>query len=84
VARAPAVLVVSAAPATLAPQYGVRAERYAVLEAGHVAENLLLAAVALGLAAVPVAAFSDAAVIEAARLTMGQVPMVLVPVGAPE
>jgi SagB-type dehydrogenase family enzyme len=83
VARAPAVLVVSAAPAVLAPQYGLRAERYAVLEAGHVAENVLLAAVALGLAAVPVAAFSDAAVIEAARLAMGQVPMVLVPVGAP-
>jgi SagB-type dehydrogenase family enzyme len=83
VGRAPGVLVVAAAPAVLAPHYGARAERYAVLEAGHVAENVLLAAVALGLAAVPVAAFSDAAVVEAASLAMGQVPMVLVPVGAP-
>lgn len=82
-ARAPAVLIVSAAPAVLVPQYGARAERYAVLEAGHVTENVLLAAVALGLGAVPVAAFSEAAVIEAAGLVMGQLPMVLVPVGEP-
>jgi nitroreductase len=54
-----------------------------VLEAGHVTENVLLAAVALGLGAVPVAAFSEAAVIEAAGLVMGQLPMVLVPVGEP-
>jgi SagB-type dehydrogenase family enzyme len=83
VAHAPAVLVLSSDPGALAPRYGIRAERYATLEAGHACENVLLAAVALGLAAAPVAAFSDGAVEEAAALGAGRVPMYLVPVGAP-
>ncbi len=40
-------------------KYGLRASRYALLEAGHAAQNLLLAATALGLAAVPLGGFFD-------------------------
>ena len=40
-------------------KYGLRGYRFALLEAGHVAQNLLLAATALGLAAVPLGAFFD-------------------------
>jgi len=40
-------------------KYGLRGYRFALLEAGHVAQNVLLAATALGLAAVPLGAFYD-------------------------
>jgi len=40
-------------------KYGARAYRFALLEAGHVGQNLLLAAAALGLDAVPLGGFFD-------------------------
>lgn len=40
-------------------KYGPRGYRYVLQESGHVAQNLLLVATALGLASVPVAAFHD-------------------------
>ena len=40
-------------------KYGPRAYRFALLEAGHVAQNFLLAATGLGLAACPVGGFYD-------------------------
>ena len=40
-------------------KYGARAYRFTLLEAGHVAQNLLLAVAALGLAAVPIGGFYD-------------------------
>jgi SagB-type dehydrogenase family enzyme len=40
-------------------KYGQRAYRFALLEAGHVSQNLLLAATALSLAAVPLGGFYD-------------------------
>ncbi|HZO61751.1 MAG TPA: SagB/ThcOx family dehydrogenase [Gaiellaceae bacterium] len=40
-------------------KYGLRGYRFALLEAGHVAQNLALAATALGLAAVPLGALYD-------------------------
>src|SRR5512139_3621087 len=42
VGEAPATIAVTARPAVLAARYGGRAERYCVLEAGHVAQNVLL------------------------------------------
>jgi SagB-type dehydrogenase family enzyme len=40
-------------------KYGLRGYRFALLEAGHIAQNVVLAATALGLAAVPLGAFYD-------------------------
>jgi SagB-type dehydrogenase family enzyme len=40
-------------------KYGARAYRFTLLEAGHVAQNLLLAAASLGLAALPLGGFYD-------------------------
>jgi SagB-type dehydrogenase family enzyme len=40
-------------------KYGARAYRFALMEAGHVGQNLLLAAAALGLEAVPLGGFFD-------------------------
>jgi SagB-type dehydrogenase family enzyme len=40
-------------------KYGLRGYRFALIESGHVAQNLLLAATALGLASVPIGGFYD-------------------------
>lgn len=59
VATAPVCLAIAADVARSAGKYGRRAERYCLLEAGHVAQNVLLEATALGLVGVPVGAFKD-------------------------
>ena len=40
-------------------KYGERGYRFALLEAGHAAQNMLLAATALALAALPLGGFYD-------------------------
>jgi len=84
VGEAPAVFAITAVPARAARRYGAaRAPRYAHLEAGHAAQNLLLQAVALGLGAVPVGAFDDAALAQALSLPESEQPLYLIPVGVP-
>lgn len=83
VATAPLVVAVTARPAVLSARYGNRAERYCMLEAGHVAQSVLLMATALGLDAVPVGAFDDQAVLAVLGLGAGHLALYLLPVGAP-
>ncbi|HEY5951117.1 MAG TPA: SagB/ThcOx family dehydrogenase [Kofleriaceae bacterium] len=83
VRAAPAILIVTADVTITARKYGGRAERYATLEAGHVAQNVLLEATALGLGAVPVGAFEDGALRRALGLAATDLPLYLIPVGAP-
>jgi SagB-type dehydrogenase family enzyme len=83
IAEAPCVLVLAAVVTRTTRKYGERGERYVHMEAGHAAQNALLAATALGLAGYPVGAFDDARVAQLLRLGRGEVPLYLVPVGAP-
>lgn len=76
------VFVMAAVYSRLAEKYGEeRSVRYAHLEAGHAAQNLLLQAAALGLASVPVGAFRDEEVQSALSLPFEQTPVYLIPVG---
>lgn len=83
VADAPAVVVVTAVFARTEGKYGDRAARYVHLEAGHVAQNILLQAVAMDLGGVPVGAFSDPDVQQALNLPADHEPLYLIPVGHP-
>jgi SagB-type dehydrogenase family enzyme len=56
---AAAVIVVSGVFWRSRFKYGLRGYRFVLLEAGHVVQNLLLAAAALGLAALPLGGFYD-------------------------
>lgn len=82
VAAAPAVFVIGGVVAKTAGRYGERAELYVAQESGAAAQNLLLQAEALGLAAVWVGAFDDARVTRLARLPRGATPYAVIPVGA--
>lgn len=57
---AAAVFVWTGVPKRITWRYGERAWRYIYMDAGHVAENLHLAATSLGLGCCAVGAFSDA------------------------
>ena len=83
VADAAAVFVIAAVYERTEEKYEDRAERYVKLEAGHAAQNLLLQATALGLAAVPIGAFRDAEVQKVLDLPADHEPLYLIPVGHP-
>jgi SagB-type dehydrogenase family enzyme len=84
VGSAPLVVIISAVAARLEPRHGPeRAVRYADFEAGHAGQGLLLQAVALGLAGVPVGSFDDAAVARLLGLPGDTVPRYLFAIGRP-
>lgn len=83
VGEAAAVVVITAVYARTAEKYGDRSVRYATLEAGHAARNLLLQATSLGLGAVPVGAFLGGDVRDVLDLPTDHEPLYLIPVGEP-
>ena len=83
VAQAPANVVIAGVEERTAGRYGDRAERYVVLEAGHVAQNVALQAVALDLGSVPIGAFDDDDVAQLLGLDQGERPLYILPLGRP-
>ena len=81
VRSAPVCFVIVAEQGRSAVKYGKRAWRYCLLEAGHVAQNILLQVTTLGLGAVPVGACDDDRVGKVLRLPDGQQPVYIIPVG---
>lgn len=83
--RAPATLLYTVVYERLIERYGDRGiERYAYIEVGHSAQNVLLQAQALGLGAVPIGAFTDHALKELLQLPTENEPRYLIPVGVIE
>ncbi len=62
-------------------RYGERGKMYVDIEAGHIAQNIHLQAVALGLDSVPIGAFDEGSVKSVLDLPDGQVPLYIIPVG---
>jgi SagB-type dehydrogenase family enzyme len=83
VGSAPLVVVVAADPARTEQEYGAMAGDLVNLEAGHAAQNVLLQATALQLAAVPIGGFDPAAVARLLALPPGEEVRYLIPVVRP-
>jgi SagB-type dehydrogenase family enzyme len=83
IGAAPQLVVVAAVYARTAAKYGARAHGYVDLEAGHVAQNILLQATALHLAAVPVGGLDGARAAQVLSLPPDQTVLYLVPIGWP-
>ena len=81
ITQAAAIFAISAVYERISSKYGDRGIRYAHMEAGHAAQNLLLQAVALGLGAVLVGAFNDGKVKRLLNLSKQETPLYLIPVG---
>jgi SagB-type dehydrogenase family enzyme len=83
VREAPVVFVIAAVSERTTWKYGERGWRYVYMEAGHVAQNLLLQATALGLGAVSIGAFHDEKVEKFLKLPANQRALYILPVGRP-
>jgi SagB-type dehydrogenase family enzyme len=80
-ARAPAIIVISAViPRTIA-KYGGRGYQYVWIEAGSANENVYLQAESLGLHVATVGAFNDAQVCSVLKLPKDTTPLLVMPVG---
>lgn len=80
-ADAAAVLVITGNSDLYTERFPERAEAFVLLEAGMLAENALLMATALDLAAVPAGGFAPKDVTRTASLPQEDVPCLLVPLG---
>lgn len=74
-------IVICALPSRITSKYGERGIRYMHMEAGHIAQNIHLQAVALGLGSVPVGAFNDKEVDKILGLPQYCQALYIIPVG---
>jgi SagB-type dehydrogenase family enzyme len=80
-AKAPAVMAISAVYPRTTGKYGERGARYVHMEVGHAGQNVALEAVSLGLGTCIVAAMSDSDVKRVLGLPAEENPLYLIPVG---
>jgi len=83
VADAPCDIIIAGSAEKLAAKYADRAERYMLLEAGHIAQNIQLQAVSLGLGSVTVGAFEIPEVAKVCSLPANLEPLYIICVGYP-
>lgn len=74
-------IVICAVYERITSKYGQRGMKYTHIEAGHVAQNIHLQAVALGLGSVPIGAFSDEGVQKTLGLPKNHEPLYIILVG---
>jgi SagB-type dehydrogenase family enzyme len=79
--KAPVIFLITAEYRRITGKYGERGIRYALIEVGHVGQNLFLQAEALGLGAGIVGAFNDLEVSKVAGLPPKHEPLLIMPVG---
>jgi len=83
IAQAACNIVVAGSIRKLAPKYGNKARQYMLLEAGHIAQNIQLQAVCLGLGSVPVGSFETKDVGKILEMPGDLEPLLIVCVGYP-
>lgn len=81
VRQAPASILIVSVWNRITEKYGNRGRQYALLEAGHVGQNIMLQCVALNLASLPIGAYYDEQVHRVVNLRKGEDPVYLFPVG---
>jgi SagB-type dehydrogenase family enzyme len=80
-AQAPLSLIITAEYSRITGKYGQRGIRYAMIEAGHIGQNIFLQAQAMGLAAGIVGAFDDEKLIRIMGIRETHEPLLIMPVG---
>ncbi|HUT30036.1 MAG TPA: DJ-1/PfpI family protein [Sedimentisphaerales bacterium] len=76
-------IIIAGSVRKAAVQYAKQARKYLLLEAGHIAQNILLQAVSLDLGSVPVGDFDIREITSLCRLPKGSEPVYMICVGYP-
>lgn len=79
--EAPISLVITAIYARITGRYGKRGIRYTYMEAGHVAQNVYLLGVELGIGTCAIGAFDDEEVRKVLKLPANEEPLYILPLG---
>ncbi len=80
-ADAPVLFIITVEYHRITIKYGERSIRYALMEAGHIAQNLFLQAEALGLGAGIVGAFHDDKLLKITDIPKSHYPLLIMPIG---
>ena len=80
-AKAPVSFILTAQYSRITGKYGDRGIRYALIEIGHIGQNIFLQCQALGLSAGIVGAFDDREVAKVLGLKKDHSPLIVMPVG---
>ena len=83
IGAAPCNIIIAGSIAKLVPKYAHKSRRFMMMEAGHVAQNILLQAVSLQLAAVSVGDFETVKIATVCNLPAGLEPIYIICVGYP-
>ncbi len=78
---APITLVITAEYSRVTVKYGQRGVRYAMIEAGHIGQNIFLQSQAMDMEAGIVGAFEDQKVIQVMGIKKTHEPLLIMPVG---
>ncbi len=80
-ATAPLNILITAEYYRITSKYGKRGVRYAIIEAGHIGQNILLQSEAMGLGAGIVGAFNDEKIRQVVNIPPNHEPLLILPVG---
>lgn len=80
-AGAPVILTLTAEYRRITAKYGERGKRYAMIEVGHIGQNIFLQCDALGLSAGIIGAFDDNKVARAIKAKKNHEPLIIMPMG---
>jgi protease I len=81
--NAPCNILIAGSERNLAVKFRGEANNYMLLEAGHIAQNIQLQAVCLGLGSVPIGGFDARGVSRVCKLSRGLEPLLVISVGYP-
>jgi len=81
--NAPCNIIIAGSERNLAAKFRGETNKYMLLEAGHIAQNIQLQAVCLGLGSVPIGGFDARGVSRVCKLSRGLEPLLVISVGYP-
>ncbi len=81
ISTAPINILITAEYRRITSKYGKRGKRYAIIEAGHIGQNILLQSEAMGLGAGIVGAFHDEKLRQVVNIFPNHEPLLILPVG---
>ena len=83
VVSAPCSIIIAGSSRKIADRVGARARTFVAMEAGHIAQNIQLQAVCMGLGSVPVGGLDPMAVRRICMISRDFEPLYVIPVGYP-